>query len=122
MPTDIKFSERRNDQDIEFDGNASEIRQGLAVGGRYASSPDFGDGVEYAPNRLGRPDRRLSNQLGSRTIDTGFSFYAVAGWDLPGLPSSVLPDHDFSFTFGWGNGMFKAGGGRDWFRGAAGRG
>ena len=88
---------------------------GLAVGGRYASSPDFGDGVEYAPNRLGRPDRRLRNQLGSRTIDTGFSFYAVAGWDLPGLPSSFLPEHDFSFTAGWGNGLFKEGGGLDWY-------
>ena len=88
---------------------------GLAVGGRYASSPDFGDGVEYAPNRLGRPDRRLSNQLGSRRIDTGFSFYAVAGWDLPGLPSSFLPEHDFSFTAGWGNGLFKEGGGLDWY-------
>jgi len=88
---------------------------GLAVGGRYASSPDFGDGVEYAPNRLGRPDRRLRDQLGSRRIDTGFSFYAVAGWDLPGLPSTFLPKHDFSFTFGWGNGMFKEGGGLDWY-------
>ena len=62
---------------------------GLAVGGRYASSPDFGDGILYAPNRLGTADRRLRRQLGSRRIDTGFSFYAVAGWDLPGLP--VLP-------------------------------
>jgi len=88
---------------------------GLAVGGRWASSPDFGDGVEYAPNRLGRPDRRLRDQLGSRRIDTGFSFYAVTGWDLPGLPSTFLPKHDFSFTLGWGNGMFKEGGGLDWY-------
>ena len=88
---------------------------GLAVGGRYASSPDFGDGVAYAPNRLGRADRRLRDQLGSREIDTEFSFYAVAGWDLPGLPSSFLPDHDFSFTAGWGNGLFKEGDGLDWY-------
>ena len=88
---------------------------GLAVGGRYASSPDFGDGILYAPNRLGTADRRLRSQLGSRGIDTGFSFYAVAGWDLPGLPSSFLPVHDFSFTAGWGNGLFKEGGGLDWY-------
>ena len=88
---------------------------GLAVGGRYASSPDFGDGLAYAPNRLGRADRRLRGQLGSREIDTGFSFYAVAGWDLPGLPSSFLPDHDFSFTAGWGNGLFKEGDDLDWY-------
>ena len=88
---------------------------GLAVGGRYSSSPDFGDGIAYAPNRLGRADRRLRGQLGSREIDTGFSFYAVAGWDLPGLPSSFLPDHDFSFTAGWGNGLFKEGDDLDWY-------
>jgi len=88
---------------------------GLAVGGRYSSSPNFGDGVEYAPNRLGTPDRRLRGQLGSREIDTGFSFYAVAGWDLPGLPSSFLPDHDFSFTVGWGNGLFGEGSDLDWY-------
>jgi hypothetical protein len=88
---------------------------GLAVGGRYSSSPDFGDGIDYAPNRLGRADRRLRGQLGSQEIDTGFSFYAVAGWDLPGLPSSFLPDHDFSFTVGWGNGLFKEGDDLEWY-------
>ena len=88
---------------------------GLAVGGRWASSPDFGDGTSYAPNRLGTADPRLRSQLGPRRIDTGFSFYAVAGWDLPGLSSSFLPEHDFSFTAGWGNGLFKEGGGLDWY-------
>ncbi len=88
---------------------------GLAVGGRYASSPDYGDGVAYAPNRLGRADRRVRGQLGSRSIDTGFSLYAVAGWDLPGFSSAFLPEHDFSFTLGWGNGLFKEGGGLDWY-------
>jgi len=88
---------------------------GLALGGRYASSPDFGDGIEYAPNRLGRADRRVRKQLGSRSVDTGFSFYAVAGWDLPGFSSAFLPEHDFSFTAGWGDGLFKEGGGLDWY-------
>lgn len=88
---------------------------GLAVGGRYSSSPDFGDGIAYAPNRLGRADRRLRGQLGSQEIGTGFSFYAVAGWDLPGFSSSFLPEHDFSFTAGWGNGLFKEGDDLDWY-------
>ncbi len=88
---------------------------GLAVGGRYSSSPDFGDGIAYAPNRLGRADRRFRGQLGSREIDTGFSFYAVTGWDLPGFSSSFLPDHDFSFTVGWGNGLFKEGDDLEWY-------
>ena len=88
---------------------------GLALGGRYASSPDFGDGLAYAPNRLGRADRRVRDQLGSREMDTGFSLYAVLGWDLPGLPSSLLPDHDFSFTAGWGTGAFNEGDQLDWY-------
>ena len=88
---------------------------GLAVGGRYASSPDFGDGVAYAPNRLGRVDRRIRDQLGSWEMDNDFSFYAVAGVDLPGLPSSFLPDHDFSFTAGWGTGVFNEGDRFDWY-------
>jgi hypothetical protein len=88
---------------------------GLAIGGRYASSPDFGDDIAYAPNRLGRPDRRIRGQLGSRKMDTDFSFYAVAGVDLPGLPSSFLPDHDFAFTAGWGTGVFNEGDRFDWY-------
>ena len=32
-----------------------------------------------------------------------------------GLPSSFLPEHAFSFTAGWGNGLFKEGGGLDWY-------
>ncbi len=88
---------------------------GLAVGARYASSPDFGDGVEYAPNRLGRADDRVRDQLGANEMNTGFSFYAVAGWDLPGFSSSFLPDHDFSFTGGWGSGLFKEGDYLDWY-------
>ena len=88
---------------------------GLAVGGRWASSPDFGDDIGYAPNRLGRGDIRVRDQLGSLDMNTEFSFYAVAGWDLPGFTSSFLPDHDFSFTVGWGSGLFKEGGGLDWY-------
>ena len=48
-------------------------------------------------------------------MDTDFSFYAVAGVDLPGLPSSFLPDHDFAFTLGWGTGAFNEGDRFDWY-------
>ena len=101
---------------------------GLAVGGRYQNSPDFGDGVNYAPNRLGRADRRLRDRVGASTVDTDFSFYAVAGADLPGLGASFLPKHDFTLSAGWGNGLFREGDGLDghefsgsegWFAGAA---
>ncbi len=87
---------------------------GLAVGGRYLNSPDFGDGVEYAPTRLGRADRRMRDRIGTSSIGTEFSFYAVAGADLPGFASGFLPRHDFTLSAGWGNGLFKEGDGLDW--------
>ena len=87
---------------------------GLAVGGRYLSSPDFGDGVEYAPTRLGRADRRMRDRIGTSSIDTEFSFYAVAGADLPGFDSGFLPKHDLTLSAGWGNGLFKEGDGLEW--------
>ena len=87
---------------------------GFAVGGRYLNSPDFGDGGDYAPTRLGRADPRVRERLGESSMDTDFSFYAVAGADLPGLGASFLPKHDFTLSAGWGNGLFKEGDGLDW--------
>lgn len=87
---------------------------GLAVGGRYLTSPDFGDGVDYAPTRLGRADPRMRDQVGGSSVDTNFSFYAVAGADLGGLGVGFLPEHDFTLSAGWGNGLFKEGDGLDW--------
>ena len=95
--------------------NPSVHGLGLAIGGRYSNSPDFGDGIDYAPNRLGRADRRVRDRLGSSTIDTEFSFYAVVGLDVPGVPSRLLPEHDFTFSGGWGTGLFREGAGLDWY-------
>ena len=87
---------------------------GLAVGGRYLNSPDYGDGVGYAPTRLGRADPRVRDRVGTSSIDTEFSFYAVAGADLPGWDTGFLPKHDFTLSAGWGNGVFREGDGLDW--------
>jgi len=95
--------------------NPSVHGLGLAIGGRYSNGPDFGDGVDYAPNRLGRADRRVRNRLGSSAINTEFSFYAVAGLDVPGVPTRFLPPHDFTFSGGWGTGLFRDGAGLDWY-------
>ncbi len=87
---------------------------GLAVGGRYLTSPDFGDGVDYAPTRLGRADPRVRDWVGTSSIDTELSFYVVAGADLAGLGWAFLPEHDFTLSAGWGNGLFSEGDGLDW--------
>jgi len=90
---------------------------GLAVGGRYVSAPDFDDGVDLAPNRLGFPDPRFREDLpddddgflDGDDIDTEFTAYAVASAMLRGADASWLPEHDFTFSLGWGNGMFSEG-------------
>ncbi len=85
---------------------------GLAVGGRYVTGPDFGDGIEYEPNRLGWADRRFRHSYaGGPTVGTKLSLYGVASAHVHGLDVSLLPKSDLTFTFGYGSGMFK--GGRD---------
>lgn len=79
---------------------------GVAVGGRYVTSPDFGDGVDYSPGRLGFPDRRLRE---SYTGGTNFSFYGVATAYLRGFDGGPLPENDMTFSLGYGTGMFKEG-------------
>ncbi|RMH17687.1 MAG: hypothetical protein D6701_07225, partial [Gemmatimonadetes bacterium] len=88
---------------------------GLAVGARYVPGPDYGDGIDRAPGRLGRADRRLRTTLGGEDIDTDFSFYAVADAELPGIDSEHLPRHDFTVTGGWGSGMFRDGDRLPWY-------
>ena len=81
---------------------------GLAVGARYLTSPDFGDGAEYAPSRLGFPDRRLARGY---TGGTSFSGYGVATAYLRGFDAGGrLWENDMTFTLGYGGGMFKQGG------------
>jgi hypothetical protein len=80
---------------------------GLAVGARYLTSPDFGDGVSYAPTRLGFPDRRMDRAF---TGGTNFTAYGVATAYLRGFDGGPLPENDVTFTLGYGGGMFKQGG------------
>ena len=56
---------------------------GLALGGRWLGSPDFGDGVEYRPGRLGFADERIRAEYTDlRGARTNLSLYGVA----TGLP------------------------------------
>lgn len=97
---------------------------GLAVGARYVTAPEFDDNVDYMPNRLGFPDRRFTADLSDDAdgflddegIDTELTAYAVASAFLRGLESSWLPEHDFTFSLGWGNGMFAEGENQAWYK------
>jgi len=80
---------------------------GLAAGARWLSSPDFGDGVDYVPGRLGFPDKRLARTY---TGETGFTAYGVATAYLRGFDGGPIPENDMTFTLGYGSGMFHAGG------------
>ncbi|MEX2049331.1 MAG: hypothetical protein WEB90_07120 [Gemmatimonadota bacterium] len=80
---------------------------GLAAGARYVTSPDYGDGVEVVPGRLGFPDRRLAR---SYTGGTNLSVYGVATAYLRGFDGGPLPENDVTFSLGYGSGMFHAGG------------
>jgi hypothetical protein len=87
---------------------------GLAGGVRYVTAPSWDDNVEYQPPRLGYPERRLRENMfdGPDTdddIQTEITFYGVASALLRGLESDWFPDHDFTISAGWGNGMFGEG-------------
>jgi len=85
---------------------------GVATGARWLSSPDFGDGVDYSPGRLGFADHRLAE---SYTGQTGLSFYGVATAYLRGFDGGFLPPNDMTFSLGWGSGMFRGGGDLDFY-------
>ncbi len=91
---------------------------GLAVGARWLNGPDFGDGVDYAPNRLGSSDRRFRRVLGAETNASKFTFYAVTSVDLAGHQTLGLPKNDWTLTGGWGTGLFREGAGFDWYEAA----
>jgi hypothetical protein len=95
---------------------------GFAVGGRYLTSPSFGDGQAYAPGRLGFADERLRKRYtGARGLSSNLSLYAVATAYLQGFDGGVLPENDMTFSLGYGGGMFASGGGLDFYSdGAAG--
>lgn len=85
---------------------------GLAAGARYLTSPDFGDGQEYSPGRLGFADERFGRQL---TGGTNLSLYGVATAYLRGFDGGLIPKNDMTFTLGYGGGMFREGGRLDFY-------
>jgi hypothetical protein len=92
---------------------------GLAVGARYVTSPSFDanpGGYDYQPGRLGFPDERLYESYGgvAEDVSTNLTPYAVASAMLRGLESDFMPRHDFTFSLGYGTGMFSDGGDLSW--------
>ena len=85
---------------------------GLAVGARYLTSPDYGDGLAYEPGRLGFSDERLRESYGGsgRSLGTNLSLYGVATAYLRGFDKGPLPVNDMTFSLGFGSGMFRDGG------------
>ena len=82
---------------------------GLAVGGRYVTAPDFGDGVDLQPTRLGFADHRFRQQYaGMEEVKTALSLYGVATAYVRGL-DAFLPKHDLTLSLGYGTGMFQGG-------------
>lgn len=90
---------------------------GLSVGGKYATSPTFDETYPYAPNRLGIPDSNFRQGYGPGTADTdtNVTFYVVSSAFLTGFESDLIPDHDFTFTLGWGNGLYQGGDYLPWY-------
>ena len=83
---------------------------GLAVGGRYLTAPDFGDGPSYQPPRLGFADRRFrETYTGLDDVNTKLSLYGVATAHVRGFDQGGLPPHDLTFSAGYGTGMFQGG-------------
>jgi hypothetical protein len=85
---------------------------GFAVGARWLTSPDFGDGDRYVPSRLGFADRRMGRQFAD---GTNFTAYGVATAYLRGFDGGPLPQNDLTFTLGYGGGMFKQGASADFY-------
>ncbi len=89
---------------------------GLAVGVRYLTSPDYQDNVQQQPNRLGIPDPYfLQGYPGREDVNTNWTEYVVGSLALQGFESDWLPENDFTFSLGWGNGLFKDGDQLDWY-------
>ena len=89
---------------------------GLAVGGRYVTSPSYGDGVAYAPGRLGFPDDRLRESYTALDgVNSNLSLYGVATAYLRGYDGGPLPENDMTFSLGYGGGAFREGGELDFY-------
>lgn len=96
----------------------------LAVGGRYVTSPSFGDSGRggFQPNRLGFPDARVvGDPPGRRDFQGNLSPYVVATAELPGLEAMPF-EYEMTLSAGWGGGLFSAGGDLDFYGEASTRG
>lgn len=84
---------------------------GLAVGGRWLTSPSFPGGERHAPGRLGFADERLRRSYTGSVdgVDTDLSLYAVGTAFIRGFDGGPLPANDLTFTLGFGTGMFDSG-------------
>jgi len=87
---------------------------GLAVGARYVSEPTFDASSSHQPTRYGAPDSRFADpsnvsgpQSGTVPVSSAFTPYVVATADVGGLDIGI--EHDYTFTIGWGSGMFREG-------------
>lgn len=102
---------------------------GVAVGGRYLTRQDFGDGIMRSSGRLGFPDARLVRRFdgSDKPMRTRLSLYGVATAQLRGFDASRIPENDIVLSLGWGGGMFRGSSGADfygdgsngWFMGAS---
>jgi hypothetical protein len=99
---------------------------GLAVGGRWVSSPSFGDGRDHRPGRLGFADNRLlADYEGRQGASTNLSLYGVATAFLRGYDGGPIPPNDLTFTLGIGSGLlgdlgfYSRGHSNGWFVGSA---
>jgi len=88
---------------------------GLSVGARYLTAT--GDGVQ--PGRIGIHDSRVRDAYqqpgGATGFDTELSPYVVASAMLRGPSANWLPKHDWTFTTGWGDGLFRQGKQLEWY-------
>jgi hypothetical protein len=74
------------------------------------TAPDYGDGVDLQPTRLGIPDGRFRQQYpGLEEVKTDLSLYGVASAYVRGFDAGFLPKHDLTLSLGYGTGMFQKG-------------
>ncbi|HKK93015.1 MAG TPA: hypothetical protein VJ925_06250 [Longimicrobiales bacterium] len=90
---------------------------GLAAGVRYMDAPDYPQGLDYQPNRLGFADFTVRGDYDGSidNFDSELTVYGVGTINVPGPQVSFLPDNDVTFSLGYGNGLFKEGGEFDWY-------
>ncbi len=90
---------------------------GLAIGARYVSEPSFDDGLSTQPTRYGAPHQGLYDGAEGNDVSTALSPYVVATADVAGLDFG--PEHDYTFSIGYGTGAFRDGRQLDFYSNAS---